>query len=182
MYRLGAIDPESGVKVHFVSNIDIAVEVSCDLQERYCEMVMNESDDNECMWDPGGMMMMNDEVFDFRLSDNITVICRAQHFDYFVSQIQKCEIRGEAIQYVKIHGRYFCICVSLKEFDQLKKLVCNAELAIKANESANKREEKISKLVESGHVVRAVKGEDGKLYKVAPAPPNNPDTPSKYLN
>lgn len=180
MYRIGSMDPQSDVKIHFTSNMDIAIEVSGDLQSRYGEMEMDEQDGNECMWDPGGMMMTGDEVFDFCLSNDITILCRAQHFDIFIDHIQKYEPRGEAIKYVKIHGRYFCICVSVEEFEQLKKLVCNAELAVKANESAIKHEEKMNKFVESGHVVRAVKGEDGKLYKASPA--LSSPHPSKYLN
>ena len=157
---------ESGFRYlrHYVSSIAIAEEVKADLESR--PLPTNPEDEAErgdiafaqhatvtieepypevprAMYDPGGMALVNDETFSFPLGD-IVVECKAQHFDFFVSWISedthRNRIRGEETKYRKIHGYWSCICITPEEFEQLRELVCDPELAMKARDSWNRRE------------------------------------------
>jgi len=182
MFRIGAVDPNSGVKIHFASNESIANEVMDELESRFGAMKMDTIDSNECVWDPGGMMLVDDKMHSFLLSENITVMCLAQHCDFLASHIHSYDdkpLHGTNTQYVKFHGRYFCICMTPEEFHNLcilVKFVDEDEIA----ESKAKREAKIDELVESGHVVRAIKDADGKVKIASPSPPYN--IPPEKLN
>jgi len=154
-------------KVHYVSTREIAEEVVADLDNRFSgKFAIREEAANDCMWDPGGMMMTDDEVFSFPLS-NLTVRCKAQHFDYFVQCIQDYEPRGKQTKFIKIHGHYTCICLTVQEFDALKLLVSCSEYSDRARVAWDERERRLNKLEEQGDIVRVVKGDDGQLYKAA---------------
>jgi len=154
------------VKVHFASTKEIAEEVATELRQRFPgSFVIAEAEDNVCGWDPGGMLMTGDEVFSFLL-DNITVECKAQHFDYFVGCIQNYQPRGDATKYFKIHGKWTCICVTPNEYSQLLKLAADPDFAARAALAWEKREQKLNALAQQGDIVRVIKGEDGKLYKM----------------
>jgi len=173
---------------HYVSSMAIAEEVKADLESR--PLPTNPEDEAErgdiafarnsevtieepyeemphAMYDPGGMALMNDEVFSFPLGD-IVVECKAQHFDFFVSWISEDthhnRIRGEETKYRKIHGYWSCICVTPEEFEQLRALVNNPELAMKARDSWNKRE---SALASAGVVLSVVKEDGEQAYVLA---------------
>lgn len=161
MFRIGAVDPESGVKIHLTGSKAVANEVKADLESRFGPMVLDEVEYNSCLWDPGGLAMIDDEVFSFPVGSTV-IDCRAQHFDMFVDRIQQYNFRGDT-SYFKIHGKYFCHCLTFEEFSLLKKLVNNPELLKIATEAANKRERKVDKLVEAGYVVRAIKNADGNI-------------------
>lgn len=159
-------------KAHYTSTEDIASEVYSDLQVRFGGVVMEPEQDNDCMWDPGGMMMANDEVFEFKL-DHMTVLCKAQHFDYFVMAIDnyasKNDIRGEKAKYIKLHGAYICICITPEEFEQLKVLVKNSDYAERAEKSWAERERRLNELQAKGNLVRVIKDDDGNMYKLPDA-------------
>ena len=178
MFKIGPDDIMTGVKIHYVSTKEIADEVKADLEFRYGSMYLSEEDGNDCSWDPGGMLMTGDAEFTFPL-DNITIVCKAQHFEYFAAYLDDYSPRGDKVQYVKIHGRYFCICITPEEFESLKALVDDPELFKMAEESWKKREEKLNKLAEAGSIKRVVKGEDGKLYEKVQVPV---ETDPKKLN
>jgi len=178
MYKIGSADQHSNVKVHFASTEKIAKEIMNDLKERFGKMQIDTADDHEYLWDPGGMLQMNDEIFRFELSD-ITFMCYAQHFNYFVNNLQQYTPRGTNTKYVKIHGRYFCICISVDDFEQLKNLVCGAEFITKANESEIKSKKTEDELVESGCIVKVIKDEHGNTIPVLPV---NSDIPPKHLH
>ena len=172
MYKV--YDPRTDVtysywKTHWISTEAIADEVLEDLNARelnsaYMEQV---TDGNECTWDPGGMMMTGDEVFVFPLN-NIVIRCKAQHFQYFLHTLDEeaKDLRGDKAKYYKIHGRWCCICISPEEFEQLMSLVQDKDLLEHADKSRKERQRRINKLSEEGHVIQAVQGDDGKLYKV----------------
>jgi len=166
-------------KVHFASTREIAEEIVADLSSRFQgTFEIHEDEDNYCTWDPGGMLMVDDEVFSFPLT-HCTIKCKAQHFDMFVSQVQGYEPRGNKTKYIKIHGHWACICIAPEEYSQLKSLVNNPALAVRAEAAWNERERRLNKLAEQGDIARVVKGEDGKLYKVAPP---NQEVDKKLLN
>lgn len=132
-------------KVHFTSASDISKEVCNDLDKRFGPPMTIEQlpDQNECSWDPGGMMFVDDEEFSFDL-ETITVKCLAQHFLSFEAQVNKRAgqpIRGNDIQYVKLHGAYACICLTLKEFELLLHLVSSEDKENNYHERANKASE-----------------------------------------
>lgn len=173
MYRLMDNNPESGVKTHWISNIELANAIKADLDDRFStDMVLDTVDENICGFDPGGMSMINDEEFDFNLG-SITLRCAAQHFDCLVDNISQDdypEVRTVGgIDYHKIHGRWQCICLTPDELTSLREQIANPELAMKAAESFNKRLDKLKSLQDAGVYVNAVKGDDGQIYK-APLP------------
>jgi len=149
MYRVYQKDMyDERPKAHFASTEDIAREIYSDLEVRFGGIVSELDPENNCMWDPGGMMMADDEVFEFKL-DNIIVLCKAQHFDYFVAVIDRyageANIRGDKAKYVKLHGAYNCICISPAEFEQLKALVKNSDFKERAERSWAEHERKSCK-------------------------------------
>lgn len=155
MFKIGSKDPYSTVKIHFTNSIEIANEVIAELSNRFSETfdIITDEDSDSCMWDPGGMLWTGDEIFDFNL-DNITLRCRAQHFNYFLDALEGCDVRGKNTHYHKLHGRWYCVCISTEEFSQLKKLVENPELFAKANEAEERRESALNACADSGKLVR----------------------------
>jgi hypothetical protein len=178
MFRIKHHRLNEDVKMHFASTRRVAEQVMLDLSSRftgYFEII--EEPDIKCCWDPGGMLMADDESFSFPLG-NITILCKAQHFDFFVNHMQAYEPRGTGSQYIKIHSHWTCICLEVKEFEQLLRLVCNPEYAVRAEHAWHKREDGLNKLADDGYIVRAVVGEDGKLYKA----PKSKAVDKKLLN
>jgi hypothetical protein len=159
-------------KAHFASTEEIAKEIYSDLEVRFGGIVMEPEQENKCMWDPGGIMMMNDEVFEFKL-ENTTVLCKAQHFEYFVDAIDKyakeANIRGDKAKYIKLHGAYSCICITPFEFGQLKAFVQDSDYAERAEKSFAERERRLNELQNKGCLVRVVKDDEGNLYKLPDA-------------
>lgn len=154
------------VKTHFVSTMEVAEEVAANLASQYDGTFEIEGSGIEYSWDPGGMLMVGDEVFSFSLN-NITVKCKAQHFDFFVNYLQSCEPCGNHKQYIKIHGYWTCICLEVDEFEQLKKLICDPVFALKAEHSYQRRESRLRKLEDDGHIQRVEKDADGNFYKAS---------------
>lgn len=167
------------VKVHYASTRAIAEEVVSNLKSRFSgNYTITNVPDNTFDWDPGGMKLTGQEVFDFEL-DHCTIGCDAQFFDYFVDHIQEYKPRGGYItKYVKIHAHYDCVCLTIEEFNNLKSLVQNPELAVKAEQVWGKKEEVLDKLSDADCIVRAVKDEDGNIYAVKP----NENIDKKMLN
>ncbi|MFA5024159.1 MAG: hypothetical protein WC523_04345 [Patescibacteria group bacterium] len=152
-------------KTHYVSSDDVATEVLHDLNSRFDTMIMSEISDKHCVWDPGGMLMMNDDVFEFDLG-NIIIDCKAQHFNEFVVFIKDYKPRGNKIKYVKIHSNHSCICITPEEFDVLKFLVNNPDLEKKSAEVRAERMRRIQGLVDDGHLIQAVKDANGNIVDI----------------
>ena len=136
-------NPESAEypKPHFTGSYEIAQEVCTDLDERFGGGMRVESveDLNKCFWDPGGMLFVDDEVFDFNLG-SITISCYSQHYFNFISQLSKRHdepLRGTDEKYVKLHGEYLCICLTPEEFDALYEMVVSEEKKKYYSEKAN---------------------------------------------
>jgi hypothetical protein len=147
-------------KIHFASSLALANEVADDLEARFGHIVLEDVPSNECMWDPGGMMIADDKVFEFPL-DDITILCKTQHFEYFVDRINKCAVRGEEIPYVKIHGAYNCICITAEEFALLKVMISNPSLHEQSERYWQDRENKLKKLDSLEKVAIDI---DGNIY------------------
>jgi hypothetical protein len=129
-------------KVHFTSSTQIAEEVREDLDARFGGGMTIDAliTQNECTWDPGGMMFANDEEFSFDL-EYITIKCLAQHFLSFEHQVNKRAkqpVRGNMDHYIKLHGAYSCICLTIDEFALLHDLVSPDNKAGNYHERANK--------------------------------------------
>ena len=156
---------------HYASNRNIAEEVKAELElhlelqaPEYADVKITIEEPHpkvpDAMWDPGGMCMMNDEVFSFPLGD-IVVKCKAQHFEYFAILLdgndRYNEVRGLNHPYHKIHGYWEYICISPEEFKSLKGMVKDPEKAVKAREAWDTLQEALS----SAGVVEPIKIEDG---------------------
>ena len=152
-------------KVHYVSNSSIAAEVKADLELRFGSMETTEAKHKKATYDPGGMLMMNDKVFDFDLGDMV-VSCKAQHLSYFVSHLKSYQPRGNQTKYVKIHGHYDCICITPEEFEQLKALANDPKLTAQAQQAEENREQRIQGLVDDGHLIRAAKDAAGNVVDI----------------
>ena len=159
------------VKVHYTTD-ELVQSVVDDLIKKYPDETYSVQDDTEpskiCTWDPGGMMMTGDENLDIDLGD-ITIRCKAQFFEYFCEALEQYKSegpRGANPQYYKLHGRYYCICISVPAFEKLCELVKDEVLVNKAIISNQKRLNRLSGLYKDGLVVPAVKGEDGNIYVV----------------
>jgi hypothetical protein len=158
------------VKIHYTTN-ELVQSVVDDLISKYPKENYTVQDDVEsskiCTWDPGGMMMTGDENLDMDLGE-ITIRCKAQFFEYFCDAIEQYKSegsRGSGTQYYKLHGKYYCICITVPAFEKLCELVKDEKLINQAILSRQKRLNKLAALSEQGAVVQVVKGEDGKLYK-----------------
>jgi len=158
------------VKIHYITD-ELVQSVVDDLVKKYPDQTYSVQDDTEpskiCTWDPGGMMMTGDENLDIDLGE-ITIRCKAQFFEYFCDAIEQYKTegpRGTNPQYYKLHGRYYCICISAPAFDKLCELVKDEKLINQAILSRQKRQDKLNALSEEGAIVQVVKGEDGKLYR-----------------
>lgn len=154
MYRI--FDPDENnqrpVKPHFISTQEVKDEVKKNLTERFGFMSVEDRENNTCSWDPGGMCLDPDETFSFPL-DNITITCKAQHFNKFAYQVGNRKPRGNIVKYVKLHGFWTCICISVEEFEQLKVLIEDEDLVKRASEIEEKRNMKFKELKENGVVV-----------------------------
>jgi hypothetical protein len=143
-------------KVHFASTREVAEEIKRDLSRRFGEMFLTEEALAICGWDPGGMLMVDDKTFSFLLS-NITIECMAQHFDYFVGHVQRREPRGGGVKYIKLHGRWACICITPYEHVQLKKLLTDPDFAAQAAQVWGERQRRLNKLAAAGVIERVGK-------------------------
>lgn len=167
MFRIGG-SWESGVKMHFAGTQEVADATKADLENRFGgTFEVEDLDDNSYHWDPGGMLMMGDEVFEFEL-DTMILRCFAQHFDALVDLLSgdypELRIEG-SVQYYKIHANYHCVCLTPKDFKLLKEQISNPDLAVRAAESFNNKLDKLKSLHDEGHIIQAVKDNDGKIYK-----------------
>jgi len=111
------------VKVHYTSTKDIAIEVLADLDTRFSGVFSVEKTKGKSyIWDPGGMLMTNDRVLSCPLSD-IIVCCKSHHFNNFTNFIKNIEPRGQRTKYIKLHGKWTCVCLNEKDYKKLKALV-----------------------------------------------------------
>jgi hypothetical protein len=161
-------------KVHYTSTSEIADEITDDLTCRFGNMLLTIEKDNECMWDPGGMMMCGDEVFNFKLN-HITILCKAQHFEYFSELIKDYTVRGNKTKYIKIHGAYNCICITPEEFEELKILVTDSKLYDRAEKSWQERENRLNDLEKEGVLKRVNIDIDGNKYELPILPTDKKD-------
>ena len=151
------------VKVHFCSTKEIADEVSVDLSNRFVgSFHVDKMQESSCVWDPGGMKILDQEEFSFILK-NCVILCDAQHFGFFSEHIQRYTARGVGTEYVKIHGHWACICITVEEFEDLKLQVNNPDFIKKAEEVAEARENRLNNLAKEGYIARH--DEDGNMYE-----------------
>lgn len=148
---------------HFTSTQEIADAVKDDLASRrdceHPELVAVENTERTTVrWDPGGVLMGDDEPFVFDLNEMRLEVLK-QHFSYFVRCVNESNLREWFdTQYYKIHSGYICcICITPAEFENLKNQISNPDLAWEAS-LANERKQSA---VESSFT-QAVKMEDDK--------------------
>lgn len=158
------IDSKFQYIFHFASTEEIANAIKDDLASREeCEypglVEIENCEDEPASWDPGGILMVNDKTFIFKLK-NIAIEIKRQHFSYFVDWVQHAELREWFdTKYYKIHSGYLsCLCITHDEFEELKFQLNNSELALAAMASIQARQAAI----EGAFIqVAKVKDEDG---------------------
>jgi len=154
MFKICSTGLDNDVKVHFAIDKEIAETVFKDLEQRFGNMVMEETEGNEYCWDPGGMLWTGDCVLSFSLKE--TINCREQHYDYFKRMVDKCVQRGEETKYVKLHAHWSCYCMSVESFEKLKTMFSET-LSERAERALKSLEAKMTSLYKSGALV--TKGE-----------------------
>lgn len=159
------------LKPHFLTD-DVVSEVMNDLVGKYPDENCSVTDYlfKEVVWDPGGMMMVEDTTLKFDLG-NVLLLCKAQFFQDFYFKVSACRQagpRGITNKFYKIHGAYNCVCLNVNDFETLYNLVNDKSIQEQAALARQKRDKKLIELSEAGAVVQVIEGEDGKLYKVGP--------------
>lgn len=152
-------------KSHYTSTKEIANEVLNDLNSRFSKMEIEEIPNKDMYWDPGGMLMLDDEILSFDLG-GMVIKCRAQHLDYLSSMLKERSVRSTDVSYYKIHSQFFCVCISPKEFDKLVEMINSKENKDKANRSIEEKERRLSEVVKQKHIVRVAKDITGNLIDV----------------
>lgn len=163
MYKI--VCDDARVKIHWAPSLKIAHEVMNDLVDRFGNCTMDADENKAPIWDPGGMLIMDDEVHMFPI-DNMSISCRAQHLSYFIDQVNgHNEPRGNKVKYYKIHGHYWCVCISEQGFNNLKNILNSPETKQEAEKFFEEREKKFKVLEDAGVIKRAVEL-DGKVYSL----------------
>lgn len=174
-----AEDGDQSVKYHMVQSEELMQEVLFDLETRFGPMTVELDDTrNRFSWDPGGMQFGN-ERFDLDLN-GITISCLAQHFDLLRTYTSSYTPRGRSgVEYVKIHSRFCCLCISPAQYTKLLSYFEDDGLVKRAKEVWQKAEAALNDLAANNVIIRAVQGSDGKIYSAGPS--NEPIDP-KDLN
>lgn len=165
------------VKPHIALDRSIADEVMKDLSQRFGDMGVEENESKSYMFDPGGMCMATDDVFSFPVNSGLIVKCRAQHFDVLYDDIGRYsskDLRGNDVKYIKVYGHWSCLCISLDDLNDIRSAVDSDDLKEMAKKSVQRFSAKLSHLNDTGVIIKAMKGSDGRYYKV-PNDPNNID-------
>jgi len=111
-----------GLKYHCIQDETIMNDVLNDIKSKYKKEIRemarfnSEDNQNEYFWDPGGMVLMEDQTFEFKLDKDLIVSCRSQHWFEFKNAVRSSIIRGS---YSKLYGYIHILCMSTQQRDQL---------------------------------------------------------------
>lgn len=115
-------------KMHLLADEDLLPFVLKDLQDRFSNIVISDEkpifeNDGWMFWDPGGSLIENDIKFSFRISDNLSLVCRSQHWDCFkliVSNAGKEKRKGN---YHKLHSQMYALCLTDFQMQYLQRQI-----------------------------------------------------------
>jgi hypothetical protein len=161
---------DASVKFHIVSCPKIMEEVKSDLENRFGAMTVESiPDKNTYTWDPGGMVYFGEGVSPVVLDlGDLKFNVLGQHFDDLTSVIYDYKPRGNKEKYIKIYGKYNCLCLSIQQYDDLLVLLRDPQIILKARYDLQKAEDAINDLVKSEIIIKGVKDSSGKIYNEAP--------------
>lgn len=103
-------------KMHLVLDNSIFQNVLKDLENRFKKVfVVDEKplfmDEGKITWDTGGSIIGNDIRFSFKLSDDVSLICRSQHWGAFKNAVLSM-VQKERDGYFKLHSHMFVLCMT----------------------------------------------------------------------
>ena len=155
-------------KFHSASTKDIAKEIMRDLQERDPESQLivenGQLSGDFHVFDPGGPVISDGQWSTLVLKDSELTL-RDQHLSMLRDMVNSSHnhIRGQIAQYYKIKGNLWCICLTIEEFHQLKKLLNSAEYLALANAAWDDWDNRMNTLNEEQVILKAQQTEDGKV-------------------
>lgn len=103
-------------KMHLILDNSIFQNVLKDLKVKFENVLVTDEkplfvDEGKIIWDAGGSILGNDIKFSFRLSDDISLICRSQHWDAFKNSVASM-VQKERNGYFKLHSHMFVLCIT----------------------------------------------------------------------
>ena len=110
-------------KIHLVLDENSLINVFNDLQHRFVEVSISEEkppfvNDGATLWDPGGALSGNDIKFSFKVSDELSLICRSQHWFLFKKSVVDM-IKNKKKSYLKLHSQTFALVLSEDQASRL---------------------------------------------------------------
>lgn len=110
-------------KLHFILSDIIFQNVYEDLQNRFGQVFIEEGkplflDEGKLIWDTGGALLGSDIKFSLPISDEVSLICRSQHWDIFKNNVLKC-VQDRRDEYFKLHSQMFVLCLTEEQITKL---------------------------------------------------------------
>ena len=107
----------SNFKMHVVLDETLVPSVIKNLQNRFGEVLISGDrppfiGDGTVLWDAGGSIMGNDIKFSFKVSEEISILCRSQHWEIFKKTILDALQKEGDEPYLKLHSQMFSLCLS----------------------------------------------------------------------
>lgn len=103
-------------KMHLILDNSIFQNVLKDLENRFENVCVSDEkplfmNEGKIIWDTGGSLLGNDIKFSFKLSDDVSLICRSQHWDAFKNSVASMA-QKECNGYFKLHSHMFVLCLT----------------------------------------------------------------------
>lgn len=117
---------QEGTKPHFILDSNALKEVKFDLRARFGELLIEEIEESEAGWDPGGMVFMKSPVLDFPLDQTYTLKVIEQHLSLFLERVAAYKARGPRgtiYRYYKLHGHWTVVVMNEDQFNNLVKQI-----------------------------------------------------------
>jgi hypothetical protein len=157
---------DANIKFHMVSCSKIMEEVKNDLENRFGSMIIEDIPNRDTYtWDPGGMVYLGKDISPITLDlEGIKFNVLGQHFNDLISAIKNYKPRGNKETYIKIYGKYTCLCISTQQYKNLINLLNDPQVIMKANKDYKKAEYIINNLDGSKIITNGFRDEDGKIH------------------
>ena len=110
-------------KLHFVVSNDIYQDVYDDLRNRFDILSTEQGkpfflNEGKLTWDTGGTLLGNDIKFSFPVSEEISLICRSQHWTLFKNNVLR-SLQDKRVRYFKLHSQMFVLCLTEEQITKL---------------------------------------------------------------
>lgn len=113
----------SNFKMHLVLDEQIIPTLSNDLQNRFGEVIIEDEkplfvNNGKIMWDTGGSIIGNDVKFCLKISDDLSLICRSQHWDIFKKSVLNM-FEDKKSSYLKLHSHMYVLVLNEEQSTKL---------------------------------------------------------------